>query len=882
MRFTELPRPALVGLALLLAVVATLYGVLWMYYVRQEPRALLGIEFDFSPRARALQVNSIVNGSAAGRAGIRAGDRIVRVNGRLLDTPSPFYDAVVRGRPDDPVELTVQRPGEPTPIVLHAVLTPRRALDEPPAWTEWLARELVGSYPVLFLAVGLPVLFLRLGDRNAWLLALLFTTFIAGAPLLTLEPLIHPALRGFALFYSIVGTGLGAALFYWFFAVFPEPSPLDRRLPKLKWVLLAGAALVTFPIGVGDLVVGSSQPGLAMMEWLGGGARPAIFAYFFLSFGVGLVSLVWNGLRALSPEARRKLRVIVWGTLVGLLPFLSVVAASLVAGKPYYQFPFWVWAPTVLFTFLLPLSMAYAVVQHRVLEVPVLLKRSARYLLVQRGFMLLMLVLMVAVTVRLASASSATLGLQSSVAAPVGILLGSALGILLAVGMTEVGKKVTERIDRAFFRSAYDARQILEDLAEKTRTATSREELATLLRQKIREALYPKTRYVYLEDRDGRLSAFSSDVPDEIATLPGNWPLLAELARDNRPREVLPEEERYRQLWEGSFRRLDFLLDEMSRLAPLEPECLVPLVGRDARLVGLLVLGPRMSEEPYSGEDHRLLASVATHAATALEGIRLAEEIAERIESQRKTTHEIEIAQQVQRRLLPQRQPKLETLEYVGQCIQARAVGGDYYDYLDFGPGRVGLVLADIAGKGISAALLMANLQANLRSQYALASGMYAPLEDIPRMLRSVNRLFCENTEPAHYATAFFAVYDDAQRRLRYENCGHNNPLLLRTDGRTERLKGSATVLGMFEQWECGVSETCLQPGDLLVIYSDGVSEAQSDAGEFFGEERLLETIRAHRHLPVGELINTLATTVVTFSGREQEDDITLVVARCR
>ena len=203
-------------------------------------------------------------------------------------------------------------------------------------------------------------------------------------------------------------------------------------------------------------------------------------------------------------------------------------------------------------------------------------------------------------------------------------------------------------------------------------------------------------------------------------------------------------------------------------------------------------------------------------------------------------------------------------------------MGGDYYDYLDFGPGRLGLVLADIAGKGISAALLMANLQANLRSQYALA------LEDIPRLLRSVNRLFCENTEPAHYATAFFGVYDDSTRRLRYENCGHNPPLLVGADGRVEHLQGTATVLGMFEAWECSVVETELRPGDLLVIYSDGVSEAMSDEGELFGEARLLEAIRTHRQRPVPEVLEALAAGVQKFSGREQEDDLTLIVARCR
>ncbi len=663
------------------------------------------------------------------------------------------------------------------------------------------------------------------------------------------------------------------------------------------------------------LLAASSAPLLNFASGLGEGvARTVIFSYFFGGMGLGLASLVWNGLRAPSAETRRKLKVIVWGTVVGLVPFLLVLAASLATGRNYYDFPFWVWTPPVMLSFLIPLSMAYAVVKHRVLEVPVLLKRSARYLLVQRGFMLLMVVLIVAVAFRLARASSEAFGLQASVAAPVGILLGSALGILLAVGAGEVGRRITQRIDRAFFRSAYDARQILEDLAEKTRTATSREELATLLRRQIGDALYPKTRYVYLEDAQGRLAATASGVPSELEALPREWPVLEALARYGRPWEVPPVDAgRFpdaatdseaagprlphavgplaldalgaflqqiggepRERVTGTF-QLEWLRSGAApKLMQLEPECLVPLVGRDRRLVGLLVLGPRMSEEPYSGEDHRLLASVATQAAAALEGIRLAEEIAERIESQRKTAHEIEIAQKVQRRLLPQKQPKLETLEYVGHCIQARAVGGDYYDYLDLGPGRVGLVQADIAGKGISAALLMANLQANLRSQYAIA------LEDIPRLLRSVNRLFVENTEPAHYATAFFAVYDDAERRLRYENCGHNPPLLLRADGRVDRLTGSATVVGLCEPWECSLAETQLQPGDLLVIYSDGVSEAQSDDGEFFGEERLLEAIRAHQHLPVSELVDALARIVVTFSGREQEDDITLVVARCR
>jgi sigma-B regulation protein RsbU (phosphoserine phosphatase) len=145
--------------------------------------------------------------------------------------------------------------------------------------------------------------------------------------------------------------------------------------------------------------------------------------------------------------------------------------------------------------------------------------------------------------------------------------------------------------------------------------------------------------------------------------------------------------------------------------------------GRESQLAGLLVLGQRMSEEPYSSEDKRLLASVASQAGIALESIRLAEKVAERTEAERRAAIEMQVAKEVQDQLLPQSAPVLQTLECAGRCIQTRAVGGDYYDFLELRPQHVGLVLGDVSGKGISAALLMANLQANLRSRCTVSSG---------------------------------------------------------------------------------------------------------------------------------------------------------------
>jgi serine phosphatase RsbU (regulator of sigma subunit) len=246
------------------------------------------------------------------------------------------------------------------------------------------------------------------------------------------------------------------------------------------------------------------------------------------------------------------------------------------------------------------------------------------------------------------------------------------------------------------------------------------------------------------------------------------------------------------------------------------------------------------------------------------------------LESERRAAQEMEIAMQVQARLFPQSLPPLRSLEYAGICLQARPVGGDYYDFLDLGRDRLGLVVGDVAGKGIAAALLMANLQANLRSQCVMAS------DQPERFLHSANQLFYENTVDSAYATLFFAEYCDAERRLRYANCGHVSGLLLRSEGTLERLSSTCTVLGLFREWNCALSECHLFPGDTLALYTDGITESFSAAGEEFGEQRLCAALQGYSQMPAQELLEAIVGAVRSFSPQEQHDDITLIVAKCR
>jgi sigma-B regulation protein RsbU (phosphoserine phosphatase) len=809
----------------------------------------LGFDTDYVEADQSQLIQNIYKDSPAQKAGLQVGDRIRKLDGERLESDYSLNDVWARHKPGDTIELIIQRPHVPLPFAVRATF--RAAPTQARKLTEHIGWDIYNTYPVAFLVVGLAVLFLRLEDPNAWLLALMFAGAIAVPDFPSGYQGLGRSLRAFAMADRALFNGLYPALFYFFFAVFPVRSPIDRRAPWLKWVGLA----LGLSMGLGGLGVGTYRTPAVVERLLGAhGARLIERSYAYGFVTLGLVSLVINASGASTPEAKRKIRVILWGTLVSGIPLVLAFAVRDFLGL---QMPVWEVAVLVLLMYLFPLSFAYAVVKHRVLEIPLLLRRSARYMLVQRGFVFLHLLVSVVATVLFAWGLSRT-----RLTTPVGLTGGVIFGSVLALGGLRVHRTTSRRIDRAFFRSAYDARMILEDLVEKTRTATNRTELAALLEHHLTRALQPVSFAVYLETSDNQLSAEPASVPTELQTISATQPLMADLARRGRPWEVSEE-------WPD---------DAPGRflLAPLRPDCLVPVLGRDSRLVGLLVLGPRLSEEPYSREDKQLLASVASQAGVALESIRLGEKIAERIEAERRAAQEMEFARQVQARLFPQKLPPLKTLEYTGTCIQARQVGGDYYDFLELRPGRLALVLADISGKGVSGALLMANLQANLRSQYAMA------LDDLPRLLKSVNQLFYENTTEGSYATLFFGDYDDSSRRLRYANCGHLPPLLLRAGTpKVELLRSTCTVVGLFEDWQCEVAEVTLAPGDTLVLYTDGVTEAASAGGEEFSEGRLLDTLQSRSQLAVGQLLEAIVKTVQQFSGGEQQDDITLVIARC-
>jgi len=271
-------------------------------------------------------------------------------------------------------------------------------------------------------------------------------------------------------------------------------------------------------------------------------------------------------------------------------------------------------------------------------------------------------------------------------------------------------------------------------------------------------------------------------------------------------------------------------------------------------------------QKPWDND--RLLETVNTQLSRAAEERRRKE----------RAHSELDIARHVQQKLFPQKLKALRTAEYAAHCSPARHVGGDYYDFFDAGEHRLAGLLADVSGKGVAAAMLMANLQATFRSQFD------GELPEATEMLCTINRLFYASTPPEQYVTLFYFEYDDQIRTLRYVNCGHPAPALLRSSGVSERLPATGTVIGLFPACDIEAQEVQIEPEDLLTMFTDGATEFLDEIGEEYGEERLIALAASARRLGVQAALRhiTCKLEALNGAGQEQMDDQTLVLLRGR
>jgi len=294
----------------------------------------------------------------------------------------------------------------------------------------------------------------------------------------------------------------------------------------------------------------------------------------------------------------------------------------------------------------------------------------------------------------------------------------------------------------------------------------------------------------------------------------------------------------------------------------------VPLLAK-GRMIGLLTLFNKKGGECFNDGDQRLLSIIASQSAQVMENARLLEKEKTLLHVQQ----ELKLAWEIQTNLLPAEPPKVDGYDIAGRSIPAKEVGGDYFDFIPVRDNRLMFCLGDVSGKGIPAALLMANLQAIIRSQVPVCT-------ELTQGLALANNLLFHNTSPEKFATLFFGCLEPARHRIHFANAGHPPALRFSASG-MERLAAGGVALGCLENVSFQEAEITLNPGDLVVVYSDGVSEAMNVAGEEFGEKRLIESVRGLRGRPAAEIIAGIVSDAARFSGdMPQFDDMTLVVVQ--
>lgn len=295
----------------------------------------------------------------------------------------------------------------------------------------------------------------------------------------------------------------------------------------------------------------------------------------------------------------------------------------------------------------------------------------------------------------------------------------------------------------------------------------------------------------------------------------------------------------------------------------------LPVRNKEKEIVGVLQLLNKR-DQSFSSEDEEVISALSVHSAIALENARLYA-----MERESKALEkELNAAQNVQLSLLPQRPPLVEGYDLFGMSAAARWVGGDYFDYIDIDEQRMAICLGDVTGKGLPAALLMANIQALLRSQQ-----MVGPTPR--RIMARTNKLLRQSISEGKFVTLFYGILDVKQHWLVYTNAGHENPVLIRPDGSMERLIAGGTVLGILDDLFFEEGTAKLNPGDTVVMYSDGVTEAANPAGELFGIPRLEQCIAEHAGVDAKSVAKSITDTVYAFAdGEPMRDDLTLLVVR--
>jgi phosphoserine phosphatase RsbU/P len=830
---------------------------------------------------------------------LRAGDEIVQLKGHSPDV----FPLLYQDRCDIPAGtgyvLVIQRAGEPKELTLNTFPFPL---------SEWIADGATNLTLLIFLVTALTVFLLKPYDQQVWLLALMLGTFVG-------------LFQGFA--YQLSGWLLGAVIvvrivglfflpiFFHFFLIFPDRGPWLQRFPRLEFLLYLPFLLTILPFsGLRRVEAYLNIEGLAdrlpAEGLLGVGASIFVIGYLV----GGLAAMVGN-YRAADADERRKIRFVMAGCSAGILNLLILVLCEFLGVvRTHPRLYDWIRMPLLVTLPLIPLSFAYAIIRHRVIPVSLIIRRGMRYMLVSRGAEILEAVAVGSLVIFLFRTGFnywQVTGVKAGV-----------IATIAAVLIWDYTRKLHKRflaplIDRRFFRQSYDAHQIISELTGALRAVTDLPQLLELVATKLRTAL--QTEYVTIFLRDPVTGRFNNECSYDYRL--ANADAVTQLHND-RMTNYATVVQQLNQL-EKSLEKAGYLQsdrqasdnNESVEIGPVDffngydgaaiPEgergalrevnatLLMPLFSKD-EMLGIISLGPRLGDLPFSREDKQLLMSVSGPAILAIENARLVEQMVEEARRRqeievdhRRKTEELAYARQFQLSMLPQHNLSLDRIDIVGQMRTASEVGGDYYDFIEMSGDRVCIAVGDATGHGMAAGLVVGMVKMGLINglQQLNGSASVRPLiEDLNRALkRSLSQRGMGMCLGA-------AILDTWTLKVELFSNGMPAPYHYRAACRSLLpITTPAPPLGFLREVDVRPVEIQLQAGDALLWLSDGFEERLDRRNEVWGSEQVARELEriCGEEPSAGDIARRMIEACDRAAGgRTNHDDMTIVVAKVK
>ena len=778
-------------------------------------------------------ITDVAPGGVTDRAGIRDGDILLKINGQEFRTPQQAMGIINPMAPGEYATYFVERGG----ITFETKVEILKTVN-----ITYLAYCLIGFG---FLLVGYIVVMTRPQGKIQRLFGWysVFAMLAFGFSTLNINPGVDPPWK-VAAFVSafFLGRLVAQPLFVQFFLSFPVRRPLaDRWWFRITLIVVSAATVA--PIFFNQL--GSLPPFLAQIF------VSAPFIFFF----AGLAVFVATYFKLIERSRRKQFRPIMGAIVFGVGIFVYVIIMQ--AANPFIVFT----QPVFLFPGLLlagvPAAFGYSIFRYRLMDIDLIVKQSLLY-----G----------AITATIAA-------IYIGMVFGIGSLLGSLIGeqeneilnvtafLIIAFAFDPIKRRVQEGIDRVFYRERLNYQKALLEFSQELPRQMNLDQILHSMANRISSTMHVEKIAVVICDESEGCYSVGRNIPVNCCLFGDEEGGFLELLRKTR-------KPHYFGLLAEEPDSVKMHLGDKAKIIEAGVVLAVPMFLQD-RLIGAIMVGPKMSDRAYSQEDIDLLSTVGGQAAIAIENARLHKAEVER----QRIQEELALARHIQQGLLPKANPEIPGLDVSGVAIPAAIVGGDYFDFIEVAKNKLLVVVADVSGKGMSAALYMSKIQGMVQ----LAAYMYpSPRE----MLTHVNRRIYDGIERKSFITMILALFDMEANEVIICRAGHNKALI-GTNGKLEYLDAEGIGLGLergplFENTLKEVRKP-LKPGGLFFFYTDGLTEAMNEERMQLGEDSVLSLLESKRTLSAVEIQQSLTTAVEEFVGKaERHDDLTMVVVKVK